>query len=116
MSEGTKVFKVGARTQISAGSYSKYKTDCSIVDEKYMNRGISSGFVVIGRENTDFGNCGDSGAVVFDQNGRVVGLLFSAQRPQQTEGGYALVTPIEDVFHDIIQFSEGISDIRIAQG
>ncbi|KPM38379.1 hypothetical protein AK830_g8194 [Neonectria ditissima] len=116
MTAGTKVFKVGAATQMSIGSYSRYKTDCKISEDGYMNIGISSEFVVIGRGNIEFANHGDSGAVVFDEEGRAVGLLFSGQTPQQAEGGYALVTPIEDVFDHIKKLSkQRITHIRIAQ-
>ncbi|KAK7403238.1 hypothetical protein QQX98_011010 [Neonectria punicea] len=117
MSAGTKVFKVGARTQASVGTYSNYKPNCWIADDKYMKRGVSSEVLVMGLGKEEFANRGDSGAVVFDEQGRVIGLLFSGQKPQQTNSGYALVTPIEDVFQDIKNFSnQAITDIRIAQG
>ena len=61
-----------------------------------------------------FGNRGDSGAVVWDEKGGVVGLLFTGQQPHGCNQEYSLVTPIEGVFESIKEGSQGnILDIRI---
>jgi len=121
------VFKNGASTTCTMGYLSKIKTDCVISEEKYMSKGDSvprrslsslrsREFVVKAevRRAGRFGNRGDSGAIVWDAQGRAVGVLFTGQQPQGTEEGYCLVTPIEDVFEDIKDRSRGnILDIRI---
>jgi hypothetical protein len=87
-----------------------------------MNAAVSDEWVFMGHSNLlgksyrPFGNHGDSGAVVYDSQGAVLGLLFAGQRPQQSfPEGIIYVTRIWDVFKDIIDFSEwNITDIRIA--
>lgn len=60
---------------------------------------------------------GDSGSVVFDSDGGVLGLFFRGSKPlNSADDGYGLVTPIELVFQDIIAFSKGgITEIRVAE-
>jgi len=118
---GQKVFKVGARTNATVGYYSRYKPKCTLDHDKYMKVKPSSEHVIIGHLFGDgspqaFADNGDSGAVVFDTFGQMVGLLFTGQAPQGTRGqGYALVTPIEEVFEDIKAMSNGeITDIRVS--
>ncbi|KAF7548013.1 hypothetical protein G7Z17_g7349 [Cylindrodendrum hubeiense] len=119
MAARTKVFKVGSSTGNSSGYSHEYKTDCTLSHDKYIKRGVSSEFAVIGaRANRAteqrFADRGDSGAVVFDEEGNVVGLLFGGQQPQGNDTGYGLVTPIEDVFQDIKDRSkDDITHIRI---
>jgi hypothetical protein len=63
-----------------------------------------------------FGDRGDAGSVVWDKQGRALGLLGTEQTPQQCHYGYSLVTPIEDVFESIKAASEGvILDVQIAE-
>jgi hypothetical protein len=121
------VFKNGASTTCTQGNLSKLKTDCVISEEKYMSEGDhvprrsesslkSREFVVVShvRRVGRFGDRGDSGAVVWDKEGRVIGMLFTGQQPHGTEDGYSLVTPIEDIFEDIKDMLGGnIIDIRI---
>ncbi|KEZ41083.1 hypothetical protein SAPIO_CDS7139 [Scedosporium apiospermum] len=118
---GQKVFKVGARTNATVGYYSRYKPKCTLDHDKYMKVKPSSEHVIIGHLFGDgspqaFADNGDSGAVVFDTFGQMVGLLLTGQAPQGTRGqGYALVTPIEEVFEDIKAMSNGeITDIRVS--
>ncbi|KAK3353818.1 hypothetical protein B0T25DRAFT_221366 [Lasiosphaeria hispida] len=121
------VFKNGASTTCTKGVFSEVKTECTISEERYMLEADhvplrikadlkSKEFAFIspdGLEGT-FGDRGDSGAVVWDECGRVMGLLFTGQQPQGSSKGYSLVTPIEDVFQDIRDASGGdILDIRI---
>ncbi|KAK3349158.1 hypothetical protein B0T25DRAFT_591639 [Lasiosphaeria hispida] len=121
------VFKNGASTTCTKGVFSKVKTDCAIAEERYMleedhvPRQVEAGyksreFAFISPDGVEgtFASRGDSGAVAWDQYGRVMGLLFTGQKPQQADKGYSLVTPIEDVFQDIMDKSEGsILGIRI---
>ncbi|KAK1762459.1 hypothetical protein QBC33DRAFT_551924 [Phialemonium atrogriseum] len=116
------VYKVGASTGATVGVFSKVKNDCSVAEDRYVGRGFSEEYVFIGRCNANvnsdvrFADIGDSGAVVFDKRGRALGVVFTGQTPQQAgSDGYCFVTPIEDVFRDIKEFSKGdITDIRIA--
>ncbi|KAF5571078.1 hypothetical protein FPHYL_737 [Fusarium phyllophilum] len=58
---------------------------------------------------------GDSGSVLFDNDGGIVALLFSGHKHQKTlDDGYGYVTPIEHVFDDIKDFTD-ITNIRIAE-
>ena len=122
VSQGDLVYKVGASTGPTVGLFSKIKVNCTMGEERYMKleNPKSTEYMFIGRAPTNpdgrFGDIGDSGSVVFDREGRAVGLLFTGQTPQQCPpDGYCLVTPIEDVLEDIKAFSKGqITDIRIA--
>ncbi|KAK0715363.1 hypothetical protein B0H67DRAFT_459958, partial [Lasiosphaeris hirsuta] len=112
------VFKVGASTTWTAGEFSRTKTDCSIREDKYMKQPKSEEYVYIGlKAQKDFVNFidhGDSGAMVWDRQGDVVGLLFRGQVPGNGTTAYGLVTPIGDVFDSIKKHSGGrITDIRI---
>ncbi|KAL6355808.1 hypothetical protein LRP88_09391 [Fusarium phalaenopsidis] len=123
MAVGASVWKVGATSGPTNGTFNKYKVKCTIKDHVHVAdtpRCYSKEFVVIGNEISSQGQSGrlcgpgDSGSVVFDARGQAIGLLFGGQVPSQT-AGYGLVTPIKDVFEDIKACSEGqIEDIRIA--
>ncbi|KAK3364341.1 hypothetical protein B0T25DRAFT_576618 [Lasiosphaeria hispida] len=115
-------FKMGASTRCTVGELSWAKTTCTIAEEKYIagrsqkeRRSTEFVFAPVQLDPTvRFGNRGDSGAVVFDNLGRVMGLLFTGELPQQCAAGYSLVTPIEDVFANIKEFSCGqVEDIRL---
>ncbi|KAK0721001.1 hypothetical protein B0H67DRAFT_682811 [Lasiosphaeris hirsuta] len=119
-SPGNLVFKVGASTTWTAGEFSRTKTDCSIWEDKYMKQPKSQEHVYIGlkavKDFVNFTDHGDSGAVVWDNQGDVVGLLFRGQVPDNGATAYGLVTPIGDILDSIKKQSGGrITDIRIAQ-
>lgn len=58
---------------------------------------------------------GDSGSVCFDEWGNAVGLLFRGQSGKRGNE-HCYVTPIEDVFNDIVAFADGvITGIRIKE-
>ncbi|KAJ4265050.1 hypothetical protein NW762_005294 [Fusarium torreyae] len=113
-------WKVGTTTEATAGYFHKYKPFVKMTDEAYMGLGPSKEYVFqayksIGEKgNNTFSLPGDSGSVVFDHKGGIVGLLFSGQTPNNVRLGYSLVTPIEHVFDDIKRWSKGqITDIRV---
>lgn len=118
-SPNERVFKVGASTKCTIGALNAIKTDCIMREEKYMpGRSkedlMSSEYIFIHPRDMVFANVGDSGAVVWDEDGGVVGLLFRGQQPHGTKRGYGMVTPIEDVFESIKEMSMGhIVDVRI---
>jgi hypothetical protein len=107
------MYKVGASTKCTIGEFTEIRPECTITEERYMPGRTaasrrSTEFMFAGAEIQPFEERGDSGAVVWDREGRVVGLLFRGQAPHQCGRGYALVTPIEDVFESIIAMSKGI--------
>ncbi|KAK0713314.1 hypothetical protein B0T26DRAFT_649684, partial [Lasiosphaeria miniovina] len=59
---------------------------------------------------------GDSGSVVWDKEGRLVGLFFTRQTPQGcSANALVYITPIHDVLEDMIKFCKGaIKEIRLA--
>ncbi|KAF4124795.1 hypothetical protein GMORB2_5461 [Geosmithia morbida] len=115
------VFKIGASTQLTAGRFSNHEADISLPWDRHIpeaTRSTESCFLVDDstfRTRRPITLRGDSGAVVYNESGAVVGLLFSGQTPQQSTSGYMLVTPIQDVFEDIKRLSKGqVTDIRVA--
>ena len=123
MAPGASVWKVGATSGPTNGTFNEYKVKCTIKDDAHVTgtpRCYSEEFAIVGNgissqgQRGRFCGPGDSGSVVFDTRGQAIGLLFGGQVPRQT-AGYGLATPTEDVFGDIKASSEGkIEDIRIA--
>jgi hypothetical protein len=119
---GTNAYKVGARTGATAGYISHYQSRIRLKQDSYMNATVSDEWVFMGHPPLavtmfrPFANHGDSGAVVYNSQGSVLGLLFAGQKPQQYHPeAFSYITRIEDVFKDIIDSSGGdITDIRIA--
>lgn len=119
MESGDLVYKYGAATGYTSGTYHKYKPKCRIKHDKYMGMRPSGEYMFIPHEMLKpggFASNGDSGSVVFTKFGHIIGLLFTGQKPTEAMNtGYALITPIEDVMADIKTFSNGeITDIRIS--
>jgi hypothetical protein len=121
MQQDDVVYKAGASTKCTVGEFTELRPDCAITEEGYMPGRTaasrrSTEFMFAGVEVQPFAERGDSGAAVWDREGRVVGLLFRGPAPHQCARGYALGTPIEDVFESIIAVSKGrIVDIRITR-
>jgi len=130
--QNTCVFKIGSITATSIGYFNELKPTCVIREEAHLKlsaapdpekgrpKRMSTEYTFMGHlqhdENRPFADQGDSGAVVFDIHGRVLGLVFSGFRPQRGDGAYVLVTPIEDVLEDIKDLSKGeITAIRVAE-
>ena len=126
------VYKLGALSGHTAGVFSEYKTTCKVADDAHMQKGLSSEYVFVGCEQKSgggggssssnngkahvFADRGDSGSVVFDKEGNLIGLLFTGQRPQNHSKGYTLVTPIEDIINDLKKLSKDkIAEIRVAR-
>lgn len=115
---GTIAHKVGASTIETSGYISPYQSRIRLKQDSYMDPTVSDEWVFMGRQAKGrlFAHNGDSGAVVFNSDREVLGLLFAGQKLQKTsQAGVTYFTPIEDVFKDIVESSEGqITDIRIA--
>ena len=115
------VFKYGWRTRHTIGEYIREESAVKHVDDKYMSPAPSREYGFFGLSTGNyadfrFGDTGDSGSVVFDRGGHVVGLLFRGQKVRFAAKTLTFITPIGDVFKDIIDMAAGdILDIRVAQ-
>ncbi|KAK3350196.1 hypothetical protein B0T25DRAFT_550012 [Lasiosphaeria hispida] len=126
---GETLFKLGTSTGVTVGLFSHVKSMVKFAGDRHVEahmgpqnprcRYLSDEFMYIGHPDVRkhwFAKKGDSGSVVFDTEGRAVGLLFRGQMVQQVVDSHAYITPIEDVFEDIKDFAKGqITDIRIAE-
>ncbi|KAG7292834.1 hypothetical protein NEMBOFW57_002879 [Staphylotrichum longicolle] len=120
---GEHIYKNGTSTGPTIGVFSHIKSDVRIHDDAHLVTALgpdirtSEEFVYIGDPQSDWlAKNGDSGSVVFDREGRAVGLLFRGHRAQNANNTYCYITPIEDIFNDIKDFSKGsITEIRIAE-
>jgi hypothetical protein len=120
---GEMIFKKGASTGPTSGRFSRLKTDVTLKDDAHLEAVMgtdkyhSREFLFVGCPGTEWlAKTGDSGSVVFNEEGRAVGLLFRGHKAQQGPDTWAYITPIQDIFADIKDFSKGgITDIRIAE-
>jgi len=55
------------------------------------------GITVDSAQSTQFGNSGDSGSVVVDENGKVIGLYFAGTE----DGGFGVANPIDKVLDEL---------------
>ncbi|KAG8666516.1 hypothetical protein FPOAC2_11630 [Fusarium poae] len=110
-----KAFKLGATTGAAVGVFHEIKMDVQLKDDKHLGAWVSSEYVFQPRSGR-FAAPGDSGSAVYDDQGCIVGLLFTGQTPNNgPESGIGYVTPIEYVFEDIMNTFKGeITDIRVA--
>ncbi|KAK3358076.1 hypothetical protein B0T25DRAFT_451417 [Lasiosphaeria hispida] len=125
LKNGDHLFKLGTTTGATAGSFSQLKPMVRLAKDRHVQAFLkardrpylSDEFQFFGHTSKNWvAKEGDSGSVVFDDEGRAVGLLFGGQMVQNAACSYAYVTPIEDVFADIRLFSNGqITEIRIAE-
>ncbi|KAJ3478344.1 hypothetical protein NLG97_g8605 [Lecanicillium saksenae] len=117
-----RVFKVSAISKATSGVYLKHRAGIRLDNWKYLVREnlathtTEACFVSLDTENgPKFAVQGDSGAVVYDENGDAVGLLFRGQRPAGANK-FAYVTPLEHVFTHIAKHLKlERSAIRIAK-
>ncbi|KAG5655703.1 hypothetical protein KAF25_009202 [Fusarium avenaceum] len=114
------VYKLGTTSGATCGEFHEFKPDVNLLDDRHLGNILSTEYV-FQQEDVGSGQLfaepGDSGSVVFDFYGGVVGLVFRGLRPSNDQTvGHAYVTPIEHVFKHIKESSKGkIVDIRIAQ-
>lgn len=120
----TKVYRVGADARASDGFHAGFQSAVRFRDDVYMFAGRSAeegpdrhmtwehAYVQCGGAGAG-ANMGDTGAVVFDKEGAVVGLQVASHYPQRVTRALTYVTPIEDVLEDIKRLSDGnVTDIR----
>ncbi|KAF5593542.1 uncharacterized protein FSUBG_9777 [Fusarium subglutinans] len=115
------IFKMGTTTGATTGKWWWEKQRVTIEHDAYLGeaRLVTDEFVYGPREDinpiTKLCAHGDSGSVIFDNDGGIVALLFRGHKHNDTyDDGYGYVTPIEHVFDDIKDFTD-ITNIRIAE-
>ncbi|KAK0725662.1 hypothetical protein B0H67DRAFT_551171 [Lasiosphaeris hirsuta] len=121
------VFKKGAISGVSAGKYSKTPADVAVHEDLHIAKGLQTplstelGYVHQGTVNQGhaslFARNGDSGSIVWDEEGRALGLVFTGQKVTGAKKHKLVyVTPLDEVFDDIKKFSGGrTTHIRIAE-
>jgi hypothetical protein len=119
------VYKKGARTGPTIGRFQRLRYDVRLRDDKHLEgvighyNHISQEMAFIGDpDNQWFAREGDSGSVVFDAEGRALGLLFRGHSGHNPANSSVYISPIEDVFHDIkelLKNHDEVTDIRIAE-
>ncbi|KAK0702350.1 hypothetical protein B0H67DRAFT_650387 [Lasiosphaeris hirsuta] len=106
------VFKKGAISGVSAGKYSKTPADVAVHEDPYIARGLQTplstelGYVHQGVVNQGhaslFARDGDSGSIVWDEDGRALGLVFTGQKVTGAKKHKLVyITPLDEVFDDI---------------
>ncbi|KAF4595373.1 Peptidase cysteine/serine, trypsin-like protein [Ophiocordyceps camponoti-floridani] len=109
------LYKVGTVTGATEGAFSKFKTSLGSDFCAHLPDRRSEECTMIGN-NQDFGKPGDSGSIVFTGSGEAVGLLWGGKAVNQSTQPFTLVTPLDDVFQHIKEYSGGaVEDIRISQ-
>ncbi|WKT49457.1 hypothetical protein QSH57_014404 [Fusarium oxysporum f. sp. vasinfectum] len=115
------LFKVGAITGARTGKYEwKKQTVAMDYDCNLANARLWTTEIVFGPRD-DIGSAsklcdhGDSGSVMFNQEGEILALMFRGHKHQDSyDGGYGYATPIEHIFRDIKEFSN-VVNIRVAE-
>lgn len=103
------VFKRGAGTGCTSGTYQRLKAGVVLRHDKYT-RTTSDEYLFVphpepfGSTMCAIADHGDSGAAVWNALGELLGS-FTGQSPQGSEKrGYSFVTPIDDVYADTEKF------------
>ena len=108
-----RVFKMGRTTHWTMGYMSPVQV-FTFDDKDYANddgtpyERVSHDYCVIGHMGADFSESGDSGSFVFDDSGRLVGLLFGGD----LKGGVTRILVVEDLFDDIKHMT-GAKGVRL---
>ncbi|UPL02671.1 hypothetical protein LCI18_013605 [Fusarium solani-melongenae] len=121
------IWKVASTTGPTVGVLSPdFKPIISaLLDDEYMGDHSSVESVVIGHPQASttgdgvFSLPGDSGGIAFNKEGIAVGLVFTGQRPKQSKQGLSYVTPLDEVFDDMMAMAQSspsqILEITLAQ-
>lgn len=92
---GEPVFKCGAKTGATAGYYYGLRTSGEALRADHTVRPFPS---IADGDRESFVDCGDSGSVVFNFAGAVIGLVWGGGPSGRLHAGEGYVTPIGDVF------------------
>ena len=97
-SVGQAVRKRGRTTGLTYGTVDSIDLTVSIEydDGDHILRN-QIGIDVDESQSTEFGNSGDSGSVVVDNNGKVIGLYFAGT----SDGSFGVANPIDDVLDEL---------------
>ncbi|KAF5590811.1 uncharacterized protein FSUBG_10675 [Fusarium subglutinans] len=112
-------WKLGATTGATAGEFHEIKFQVDLADDRHLSVQTSTeiAFQSCNTSIGPFSSRGDSGSVVYDENGGIVGLLFRGQVLNTAEKPLIYITPIEHVFSSIkgAHREDEIEDIRVAE-
>ncbi|UZP40732.1 hypothetical protein NXS19_008548 [Fusarium pseudograminearum] len=115
------VWKLSAANGPTVGTYCRNRIACAVAEDKHLRDGASETAEYIyqpdsGCMHGTYCAKGDSGSVVFDKNGKVIGLYSAGIKIRQSFGneGFGIVTPIEHIFQDIKDFLGDVTAIRVA--
>lgn len=116
------IFKVGTTTGPTSGTWEFDKQVVTMDHDAHLGKDrLTSRESTFGQRdditppNNKFCDHGDSGSVIFGEDGGIIALLFRGHKHDNScDHGYGFATPIEHVFADIKDFA-GITHIRIAE-
>lgn len=102
------VYKLGASTGMTIGCLNpEPKVECIGRGESTV---LGRAYRVTGIRGVHFGRLGDSGAVVFDRRGRLLGQINRVRLDKKE----TIIIPLEEIFQDIQDHSGGaVIDIRL---
>ncbi|KAG7412947.1 hypothetical protein Forpe1208_v008455 [Fusarium oxysporum f. sp. rapae] len=121
MQRTTHGWKLGATTGATAGEFHEVKFQVDLADDRHLKVQTSTEYAFQSSHPSigGFGFRGDSGSIVYDERGGIVGLMFRGQVLNTSAQSSALiyVTPIEHVFNSIkgAHRKDEIEDIRVAE-
>ncbi|KAF5691810.1 hypothetical protein FDENT_3177 [Fusarium denticulatum] len=119
MSRTLRGWKLGATTGATAGEFHEIRFQVDLVDDRHLGVQTSTeiAFQSADTSISPFSSRGDSGSVVYDEIGGIVGLLFRGQVLNTAVNPLLYITPIEHVFSSIKQAhrKDEIEDIRVAE-
>ncbi|KAF5620778.1 hypothetical protein F52700_11104 [Fusarium sp. NRRL 52700] len=111
-------WKLGATTGATAGEFHEIRFQVDLADDRYLGVETSTeiAFQSLDTNIGPFSSRGDSGSVVYDESGGIVGLVFRGQVVNNGGKPLVYVTPIEHVFSSIkgAHRKDEIEDIRVA--
>ncbi|KAL6912826.1 hypothetical protein FSST1_010586 [Fusarium sambucinum] len=119
--DNSPIWKVGAANGPAIGTYHRNRIACAMVDDYHLKGEdhVTAEYIYQpGNHYRRWTYCakGDSGSIVFNEDGNVIGLYSTGIEPQKSNinEGFGIVTPIEHIFQDIKDFLGYITDIRVA--
>lgn len=121
LENASEAYIVGAISGFRQGEYSKHKAACQIGETKHLKGDRTREACFFPSEDKPFAVPGDSGAIVFNEERRVLGIVTRGIKPgneRKDNMSLVYVTPINDVLEDIkVMLQEhgvAVKSIRIA--
>ena len=101
------LYKVGARTGATAATFSHIKSDVRMDYDKDLGLGYSSEYAFVGGSKHAFTLPGDSGSLVFTQDGEWLGLVFGGPRKKNVlNQAWTYITDAQEVLNHMHQLSK----------